>query len=161
MAGTWSLAYIHQRLGKPSDWVPSSAEEAEEFYERAIDLLKAGTKSGYQEVFVKAGGNSFEAKVYLRPHVQRSLGCFPSARLAAMKVFALKTGGVPAPPTPTKPRRKKGEGRAPRIRRRKGSGSAGVQVSRASPTTVAVAHLELEVSEESPEGSLVVGGVVP
>ena len=156
MAGGWSVAWVYQQLGRPLDWWPSSEEEGKAFWEQAIDLLKAETKSGYMEVQCVAGGKSFEAKVYLRPRVQRSLGTFPTARAAANKVFHFKMGWIDPPPTPKK-RRARGEGRAPRVRRR-GIGSAGVQATGAS---VAVGQLELEVREEPPEGSLVVAGVVP
>ena len=67
-----------------------------------------------------------------------------------------KLGNVPVPPTPKK-RRMRGEGRAPRVRCR-GIGSGGMK---ASPTTVAVGQLELEVSEEPPEDALVVAGAPP
>ena len=155
------MAFVNSLLGKDADWGPPF-DEREFWYEKAIDLLKnPALKSGYEEV-QRISDESFEAKVYLRPKVQRSLGSFSTARAAAEVVFEFLTGQRPPPPTPPK-RNRRGEGRAPRIRKgRKGrGGSAGVQASSAVATTVAGAHLELEVSEEPPEGSLVVGGVVP
>ena len=51
MAGSWSFEEVMVRLGKPSNWSPSTGDEAVDYFERAIDLLRApGTQSGFKEV---------------------------------------------------------------------------------------------------------------
>ena len=50
--------------------------------EQGIFLLQAGNASGYKNVFaVDSADNPWQAKPYIRPGVQRSLGSFPSKEL--------------------------------------------------------------------------------
>ena len=46
-------------LGLPPDFCPRTAEEAELFYERAIDLFRGPTTSGYH--FVLKSGKKWQA----------------------------------------------------------------------------------------------------
>ena len=112
----WSTEWVMHKLGKPLDWWPDGgmySAEAEQVLQQAINLLKADTVSGYQEVY-KVGGK-WQAKPYVSPGVQRSLGMFDDPQLAAKEVLWFKIGVVQLPPTP-KPRNKRGAGRKPRSR---------------------------------------------
>ena len=82
----------------------------------AIRLLKTNNSSGYLHVFpVKSRWKPWQAKPYIRPKVQRSLGSFHSAEEAAEAVVAHALGLLPTPPTPPG-RNRRGEGRRPRDR---------------------------------------------
>ena len=84
----WSQAQVLRRLGKPADWVPPTAEEAEAAFEAAINLLRAPTKSEYSEVYPV--GRRWQAKPYVKPGSQRSAGYFSSPWQAALRVFMIK-----------------------------------------------------------------------
>ena len=112
----WSQAQVLRRLGKPADWVPPTAEEAEAAFEAALDLLRASTKSEYSEVYPV--GNRWQAKPYVKPGSQRSAGYFSSPRQAAVRVFMIKMGYEPQPRSPKKGMNKHGQGRKPVPRQR-------------------------------------------
>ena len=98
------------RLGLPPTYVPETGDEAEAAYEAFIDLLRSpNTRSGFQQVYPFRG--KWQAKVYVGPGDQRSLGVFDRPRDAATAVFNWKIDGSPPLPEP-KPRNKRGEGRA-------------------------------------------------
>ena len=142
-----SLEEVHFLLGLPADYVPATAEEAEFFYERAIDLLKAPTKSNYMCV-TAAGKRSWQAKVTARGH-QVILGNFHEPRRAAHAVLMYCIGAEPAPPSPDKAlRNRKGEGRRPGSRHRVHKLKRSL-AARVSPATV-TAGLEREVSDTPP-----------
>ena len=78
-----SLEDVHLALGLPADYMPATAEEADFFYERAIDLLKAPTISKYMlhvtctcstcacrymYMCVTPAGKRWQAKVTARGH---------------------------------------------------------------------------------------------
>ena len=123
--------------------------------DRAIELLRADTKSGYKEVY--AVGGKWQAKPYVAPKKQRSLGLFDSPRAAALEIILFKIGSTPLPPSP-KSRKKRGEGRKPRQRRliRSGSSPAALPAARIAPVSVLSEQLELQVDERPPEGTIVV-----
>ena len=64
-----SMAELHAMLGLPPDWVPQTPEEAEEQFERAIDLLRTESKSKY--FGVTRSGKQWQAKVTARGHQAR------------------------------------------------------------------------------------------
>ena len=111
-----SLPELCRRLGIP---VPTTDAGIAAACERGIFLLKAGNTSGYMNVFaVDSADNPWQAKPYIRPKVQRSLGSFPTKELAAGAVMLWAIGWLPSPPTPSKDRNKRNEGRRVRERRR-------------------------------------------
>ena len=72
----WTYEWVMHKLGKPLDWWPDGgmySAEAEQVLQQAINLLKADTVSGYQEVY-KVGGK-WQAKPYVSPGVQRTWAC--------------------------------------------------------------------------------------
>ena len=159
----WQLEDVNRWLGKPPDWVPATEEEENEFHEKAIDLLRASdTKSGYKEVYWADGERPWQAKPYVRPGKQKSLGRFSSPRAAAEQVLQFSLGYVPEPPTPAKERRQRGTGRKPRERRRAVRESpvppAEVPVVVATECNLVSFRLVLEVSNEPPPGALLVPG---
>ena len=112
----WSNAGIMRRLGKPADWWPAdgidSAESAA-LHQQCIDLLRSPkTISGYEEVY--RVGKKWQAKPYISPGIQRSLGLFDSPRDAAERVFQYHAGWKALPPAPA-PRNKRGQGKKKRI----------------------------------------------
>ena len=111
-----SLPELCRRLGIP---VPTTDAGIAAACERGIFLLKAGNTSGYMNVFaVDSADNPWQAKPYIRPKVQRSLGSFPKKELTAGAVMLWAIGWLPSPPTPSKDRNKRNEGRRVRDRRR-------------------------------------------
>ena len=92
-------------LGLPPNWVPQTEAEADRAFERAIDLLRTDSKSGYY--CVAASGKQWQAKVTARGH-QVILGRSTEPRLAAAEVLQFLVGNIQAPPSPTKLRNKKG-----------------------------------------------------
>ena len=102
----------------PPDWCPESKEECSWMVGDAIRLLKTNNKSGYLHVFPVKGRKPWQAKPYIRPKVQRSLGSFHTAEKAAEAVVAHALGLLPTPPTPPG-RNRRGEGRRPRDRSKK------------------------------------------
>ena len=84
----------------------------------AVRLLKTNNSSGYSHVFPVKGRKPWQAKPYIRPKVQRSLGSFHTAEEAAEAVVAHALGLLPTPPTPPG-RNRRGEGRRPRDRSQK------------------------------------------
>ena len=84
------------------------------FIEHALRVLDRPNKSGYRDVFPV--GDKWQAKVYVRPKVQRNLGLFGTKKEAAVQVLAYLLTGIP-PPTPDKNRNKRGEGRRVKPRR--------------------------------------------
>ena len=97
-------------LGFPPDWVPTTPVEVDETYERAIDLLKNDSKSGY--FCVTPSGKLWQAKVTARGH-QVILGRYTQPRVAATDVLRFLVGNIEAPPSPTKLRNKRGQGSRP------------------------------------------------
>ena len=103
----------------PPDWYPETEEECELILEEAIVLLKTDNKSGYQHVYpVKSSSKPWQAKPYIRPKVQRSLGSFYTVEEAAVAVVHWSLGILPTPPSPPG-RNRRGEGRRPRERCKK------------------------------------------
>ena len=116
MRDRWTLEQVHLAIGKPADWEPATREEGNAAFEACVDLLRApGTKSGYKEVYPFR--NKWQAKPYIAPGKQRSLGLFAEPRRAAEAIFNFNMGMVPLPPSP-KAREKRGAGSA-RQRQRK------------------------------------------
>ena len=105
-----------------ADYVPQTQAEEDDFVERAIDLLRAPTHSGYREVYVSPTAGRWQAKPYVGPGKQRNLGTFPTAREAAAAVFWFRQGkaaGTLLPiKSPDKERNRRGQGRKPRDRRK-------------------------------------------
>ena len=133
---------------RPTSCLRPRAEEAEFFYERAIDLLKAPTKSGY--MCVTAAGKRWQAKVTARGHQVVLANC-SRPRDAASEVLMFCIGSTPAPPSADKSlRNRRGEGRRPGSRHGKHRRSR----ARESPVTVTEAHLEVEVSDVPPAGAI-------
>ena len=131
-----SLEEVHFLLGLPANYEPATAEESEFFYERAIDLLKAPTKSGY--MCVTAAGKRWQAKVTARGH-QVILGSFSRPRDAANAVLMFCIGSEPAPPSPDKSlRNRKGEGRRSGSRHGKHKPKRSLARPRESPVTLTV-----------------------
>ena len=86
------------------------------FIKHALRVLDRPNKSGYRDVFPV--GDRWQAKVYVRPKVQRNVGLYETKVEAAVAVLHyLLTGMVP--PTPDKNRNKRGEGRRPKARRQR------------------------------------------
>ena len=143
-----SYEHVLFLLGLAADYVPHTAEEADFFYERAIDLLKAPTKSGY--MCVTRAGKRWQAKVTARGK-QLILGSHVNPRTAANDVLMFCIGSTAAPPSPDKSlRNRKGAGRRPGSRHGKHRASR----ARESPVTVTEAHLEMEVSDAPPAGAI-------
>tara|TARA_B110000046_G_C12758082_1_gene299645 strand:- start:228 stop:620 length:393 start_codon:yes stop_codon:yes gene_type:complete len=114
--GRFSKEELLSKVGLPP---PQTPEEILEVLERGIVLLKCSSKSGYQYVFpVGSKENPWQAKPYIRPGVQRSLGSFATAEEAATRVLLWMIGDIPDPPTPSKDRNKHGQGRKKRDRRK-------------------------------------------
>ena len=110
-----------EALGVP--W-PETEAEVTAVEERAIDMLKTDSKSGYLYVLpVKSSSNPWQAKPYIKPKVQRSLGSFPTARDAARCVVHWVLGIYPTPPSPHTDRNRRGEGRRKRDRSNHGKGA--------------------------------------
>ena len=150
MRDRWTAEEVYRRLGLPSDYWPATEAEAEETYERVLDLLRTDdTKSGYQEVY--AVGSKWQAKPYTAPGKQRNLGSFTSARAAAEQLVQFYLGDVPEPASP-KPRAKRGEGRKPR--QSKGSAIKKPRAARASPQSVMWEAVVLE-SNGAPPADLI------
>jgi hypothetical protein len=82
--------------------------------EALLAALKENNQSGVKYVYTS--GKRFQAKPYIRPGVQRSLGSFDTAREAAEHILRVCYEGEPLPPTPSKDRAKRGEGPRKRIR---------------------------------------------
>ena len=149
-----SMAELHAMLGLPPDWVPQTPEEAEEQFERAIDVLRTESKSKY--FGVTRSGKQWQAKVTARGH-QVILGRFREPRSAAAEVLQFLVGNVDAPPSPTKLRNKKGQGSRPDSRHGKHRRtSARSPAARVSPSSVTVSHLQVEVCETVPADAIVV-----
>ena len=109
-----------EALGVP--W-PQTEADVTTVEERAIDLLKTNTKSGYCCVLpVNSKTNPWQAKPYIRPKVQRSLGSFPTARDAARRVLHWMLGIIQTPPSPNPDRNHRGEGKRKRDRSNHGKG---------------------------------------
>jgi|EP00900_Chrysochromulina_parva_P017935 hypothetical protein len=103
----------------PPDFWPETEEDCKLILSEAIVLLKTNNKSGYQHVYpVKSGSKPWQAKPYIRPKVQRSLGSFYTAEEAAVAVVHWSLGMLPTPPSPPG-RNRRGEGPRPRDRRKK------------------------------------------
>jgi len=102
----------------PPDFSPQSEEEFSLLLIEAVQLLKTNNSSGYSHVFPVKGQKPLQAKPYIRPKVQRSLGSFHTAEEAAMAVVSHALGILPTPPTPLA-RNHRGEGRRPRDRRKR------------------------------------------
>ena len=148
-----SLEDVHLALGLPADYMPATAEEADFFFERAIDLLKAPTKSKY--MCVTPAGQRWQAKVTARGH-QVVLGNFFEPRAAANAVLMFCIGAEPAPPSPDKSlRNRKGEGRRPGSRHGKHKAQRSV-AARESPATVTAALTAMEVSDAPPADAILV-----
>ena len=96
----------------PPDAVVDEATVVEE----ALAKLKEPTQTGFRYIY--KSGERFQAKPYIRPGVQRSLGNFSSAEEAAIEVIRLCLGCIPLPPSPKKDRAKRGEGPRQRTRRK-------------------------------------------
>ena len=145
-------------LGLAADYWPATEEEGVFFYERALDLLKAPTKSGY--MCVTAAGERWQAKVTARGK-QLILGSYLEPRTAAMDVLSFCIGSTPAPPSPDKSlRNRKGEGRRSGSRhgKHKPKGLLAGPAARTPPVTV-TAELVTEVSDEPPANAILVSGV--
>ena len=85
----------------PPDFWPETEEDCKLILSEAIVLLKTNNKSGYQHVYpVKSGSKPWQAKPYIRPKVQRSLGSFYTAEEAAVAVVHWSLGMLPTPPSP-------------------------------------------------------------
>ena len=69
-------------------------------------------------VAVKSSSKPWQAKPYIRPKVQRSLGSFYTVEEAAVAVVHWSLGILPTPPSPPG-RNRRGEGRRPRERCKK------------------------------------------
>ena len=96
-----------------------TAEDEAAALQRGLDLLRRPTKSGFQDVFPSASKiNPWQAKPYVRPHVQRSLGLFATPEEAAIQVLLWIIGRRPTPPSPDGSRNKRGEGKKKRDRRK-------------------------------------------
>ena len=94
----------------PPDFWPETEEDCKLILSEAIVLLKTNNKSGYQHVYpVKSGSKPWQAKPYIRPKVQRSLGSFYTAEEAAVAVVHWSLGMLPTPPSPPG-RNRRGEG---------------------------------------------------
>ena len=100
------------------DYCPTTEAECSSILRQAVVLLKTNNSSGYSHVFPVKGQKPLQAKPYIRPKVQRSLGSFHTAEEAAMAVVSHALGILPTPPTPPA-RNRRGEGRRPRDRRKK------------------------------------------
>jgi len=113
------LPDLPDRLHIPPDFCPTTEEECSYLLRDATQLLKTNNKSGYLHVFpVKSRWKPWQAKPYVRPKVQRSLGSFYTPEEAAEAVVHWSLGLLPTPPTPPG-RNRRGEGRRPRDRRKK------------------------------------------
>jgi len=75
----------------PPDFCPQSEAECS-WLSQAVQLLKTTNISGYSHVFPVKGRKPWQAKPYIRPKVQRSLGSFHSAEEAAEAVVAHALG---------------------------------------------------------------------
>ena len=137
-------------LGLPPNWVPQTWEEGEAVFERAIDLLKVDSRSGY--FCVTRSGKQWQAKVTARGH-QVILGRFHEPRLAAAEVLQFLVGNMEAPPSPTKLRNKKGQGSRSDSRHCKHRRKASARVS---PVSVTASHLQVEVCDTVPADAIVV-----
>ena len=112
------LRELPDGLHIPPDYCPQSEEECSWLLREAVQLLKTNNSSGYAHVFPVKGRKPWQAKPYIRPRVQRSLGSFYTAEEAAEAVVSHALGLLPTPPTPPA-RNRRGEGRRPRDRRKK------------------------------------------
>ena len=148
----WSQGWLLQELG--IDFVNVwDEDELNAVFERAIDLLRTkDTKSGYQEVYPV--GRRWQAKPYVSPGKQRSLGLFATAREAAGRILEHRAGTKPLPPSP-KARRKRGEGRQPRSKRARAE-LARIATLHALPKAEAVPMPVIEVGSAPPSGAIVV-----
>ena len=146
-----SLEDVHAALGLPPDWVPTTAEETEFFYERALDLFRAPTASGFY--CVTKSGKQWQAKVTVRGS-QKILGRHLRPRQAAADVMSFCIGSLPAPPSPTSLRNKRGLG--PREDSRHGKRRAAAVRSLPAAEPLVVVTGEWEASEVPPADALVV-----
>ena len=103
----WALA----RLGIAE---AEAAADVTALFDKALPLLVRPNKSGFRDVFPVV--KKWQAKVYVRPKVQRNLGLYETKEEAAVQVLFYLFNGVP-PPTPDKNRNKRGMGRRQKPRR--------------------------------------------
>ena len=104
-----SLEELCERLGIP---VPSTEEGISAAVDQGIQLLKTDSISGYTAVYrVSSSDNPWQAKPYIRPKVQRSLGSFDTKEMAAAAVLFWAIGMLDTPLTPDKQRSKRHDGR--------------------------------------------------
>ena len=100
MAQAWSPAWMRRVLGLPEletfEHKPDSFSMAMCY----VDMIAAPTKTGYSYVYKV--GKRFQAKVYVRPGVQRNLSSRASAEEAAADIILLAYGMRPLPPSPVK-----------------------------------------------------------
>ena len=101
MAQAWSPAWMRLVLGLPELETPPDSRFMAECY---VDLIAGPTQTGYKYVYKV--GKRFQAKPYVRLHVQRSLAtCLAScesAEAAAAEIVLLAYDMRPLPPSPVK-----------------------------------------------------------
>jgi len=100
MAQAWSPAWMRRVLRLPEldtfEHKPDSFSMAMCY----VDMIAAPTKTGYSYVYKV--GKRFQAKLYVRPGVQRNLSSRASAKEAAADILLLAYGILPLPPSPVK-----------------------------------------------------------
>ena len=96
----WSPAWMRKVLGLPEletfEYPPDGPSTAKGY----VYLIAGPTKTGYKYVYKV--GKRFQAKVYVRPGVQRNLASCESAEAAAAAILLLAYGIEPLPPSPDK-----------------------------------------------------------
>ena len=100
MAQAWSPAWMRRVLRLPEldtlEYKPDDFSMALCY----VDMIAAPTQTGYSYVYKV--GKRFQAKLYVRPGVQRNLSSRASAEEAAADIILLAYGMRPLPPSPVK-----------------------------------------------------------
>ena len=97
-----SLEELCERLGIP---VPSTEAGISAAVNHGTQLLRSDSISGYTAVYrVASSDNPWQAKPYIRPKVQRSLGSFDTKEMAAAAVLYWAIGMLDSPLAPDKQR---------------------------------------------------------
>ena len=109
-------AWRARLLAKVGMTEAESVADGRTFIVHALRVLVRPNKSGFRDVF--AVGDKWQAKVYVRPKVQRNLDLYVTREEAAVAVLHYRLTGM-LPPTPDKNRNKRGEGRRVKPRRQR------------------------------------------
>ena len=100
MTQAWSPTWMRRVLGLPELETFKYPPDCHSIAACYVDMIAGPTKTGYKYVYKV--GKRFQAKLYVRPGVQRSLASCRSAEEAAVEIILLAYGMRPLPPSPVK-----------------------------------------------------------